>query len=166
MSKNNQKTNNDKPSSHDLLWWFLLIPLLLIVLSLGAFLIIKHEGLYPYLLGIGAFSIAYAIHFLAVSCTLCSLYIKEDRENITYLKFRDLEYRIVTSGMLVLSGGLGIILAGGLYSINFEFTLCVYLVAAILLFVSVLKYVLFERRWPREAMNIFKEKKTPAEQGH
>lgn len=162
MLKNNQKTNSDKPSSHDLLWWFLLIPLLFIALSLGALLIIKkYEGRYPYLLGIGAFSIAYAIHFLAVSCTLCGLYIKEDRESSIYRELRDLEYRIVTSGMLVLSGGLGIILAGGLYSINCEFTLYVYFAAAILLFVSVLKYVFLERSWPREAMNIF-EKKRPS----
>jgi hypothetical protein len=152
-----------KISSHDWLWRLLLLPLLLAVLILGLYVTLCRPEQFPYLLGVGGFSIAYAIHFFAVSIALCGIYIREKEEYI----FRELwqkEYRVVTSAMCSLAGGLGIILAGGLCAVGSAIAIWVYVAAGTLLFVSVLKYVLRERRWPREAREILYNIRPGAEQ--
>lgn len=142
-----------KISSHDWLWWFLLLPLLFAVLILGLYVTLCRPEKFPYLLGVGGFSIAYAIHFFSVSVALCGVYIREDEDH-KFLELWQKEYRVVTSAMCALAGGLGIILAGGLCAVGSAIAIWVYVVAGTLLFVSVLKYVIHERRWPREAREI------------
>ncbi|OGX37543.1 MAG: hypothetical protein A3C36_04845 [Omnitrophica WOR_2 bacterium RIFCSPHIGHO2_02_FULL_52_10] len=155
MSKTTQ-TNSPNNPSHNRLWGFLLLPLLAVVLFLGLYIILFKMERFPYLLGIAAFSIAYALHFFAVSIALCGVYIREDNDN-RFERLRQKERRIVTSAMYALAGGLGILFAGGLCAIGCSIAVWFYAPAAILLFVSVLKYVLFERGWPREVRDIRKE---------
>lgn len=143
-------------SSHDRLWRFLLLPLLAAVLGLGFYIVLFKMERFPYLLGVAAFSIAYALHFFSVSGILCGIYIREKDDTI-FKQLREKECHIVTSAMLALAGGLGILLAGGLCAIGCNITIWVYALAAILLFGSVFKYVHFERQWPREARSIRKE---------
>lgn len=153
MSKGDDHSVGKKSSSHDWLWWFLLLPLLGIVLLLGLYVVLLKTDRFPYLLGIAGFSIAYALHFSVVSVALCGVYIREP-DDTKFRQLREKEYRVVTSAMCALAGGLGILLAGGLCAIGSGIAVYVYAGAGILLFGSVLKYVLGERRWPREARRI------------
>ena len=146
-----------KPSPHDRLWWFLLLPLLAFVLLLGWYIVVYKMDRFPYLLGIAAFSIAYALHFFAVSGILCGIYIRE-KDDAKFKQLREREDRIVTSAMCALAGGLGILFAGGLCAISCGIAIWFYALSATLLFTSVLKYVLSERRWPREARDILDKK--------
>lgn len=106
-----------KPSSHDWLWWLLLLPLLFLVLVAGGYVAWNSPEHFVFLFGIAAFSIAYAMHFFSVSCTLCSVYIRE-KDEAKFNDLRDKEYAVVTSAMCTLGGGLGILLSGGLYAID------------------------------------------------
>lgn len=148
------------PSTHDWLWWLLLLPLLTAVLALGLYVVWSKADRFTLLLGIAAFSIAYALHFFSVSAALCSVYIREDDE-AKFEKLRKKEYAVVTSAMCALAGGLGILLSGGLCAIDCTATfwgmplaLVIYAAAAALLFMSVLTYVLTQRQWPRDARGI------------
>src|SRR3990170_213254 len=117
MSDANVSPVRYKSSSHDWLWWGLLLPLLLIVLLLGLYVVLRQTDQFPYLLGVAGFSIAYALHFFSVSGALCGVYIREHDDN-KFRQLRDKEFRVVTSAMLALAGGLGILLAGGLCAIG------------------------------------------------
>jgi len=61
-----------RSSSHDLLWWCLLLPELVIVLFLGLYVVLFQTDQFPYVVGVAAFSIAFALHFFTVPL-LCSL---------------------------------------------------------------------------------------------
>lgn len=151
-----------KLSSHDWLWRLLLLPLLFLVLVVGLYVVSCRPNQFSYLFGVAAFSIAYALHFFSVSTALCGIYIRESDDN----KFKRLwrkESSVVTSAMCALAGGLGILLSGGLCAISympilwcFPVAPSIYIASAILLFGSVLRYVLTQRKWPRDARRILK----------
>ena len=139
-----------KPSSHDWLWWLLLLPLLFAVLLAGLFVVSCRADRFPYLFGVAAFSIAYALHFFSVSAALCGVYIQEVDE-AKFRQLREKEYGVVTSAMCALAGGLGILLSGGLCAIDCTPTLwrlpvipLVYAASAVLLFASVFSTTVLE----------------------
>ena len=100
----------------------------------------------PFLLALAAFSIAFAIHFSAVSATICGIYIREQGER--RLKIRDIESKIVWSAHLALAGGLVIVVSSGLYLLKVTYFPIVYCIGAVVLLLGVGKYVFFERGWP------------------
>lgn len=160
MANTEDRNRCYRPSSHDWLWWLLLLPLLLAVLLLGLYVVLARADRFPFLLGAAAFSIAYALHFFSVSAALCSVYIREDDE-AKFAKLREKEYGVVTSAMCALAGGLGILLSGGLCAIDCTANLwripvvpLIYSASAVVLLVSVLRYVFTQRQWPREARRI------------
>lgn len=160
IARDSPMPTSQRPSSHDWLWWLLLLPLLTVVLGLGLYVVLIRADRFPLLLGIAAFSIAYALHFFSVSSALCGVYIREDDESKVE-KLRKKEYAVVTSAMCALAGGLGILLSGGLCAIDCSATFwglplvpVIYAAAAVLLFMSVLQYVLTQRQWPRAARKI------------
>ena len=65
-----------------------------------------------YLFAISGFSIAYAIHFFSISIGINGVLLRGavPRENT----IRNVEHDIVSRGLCVLGGGLGILLAGGI----------------------------------------------------
>jgi uncharacterized integral membrane protein len=148
-------------SSHNWLWWLLLLPLLLAVLLVGLYVVCCKPTQFPYLFGVAAFSIAYALHFFSVSIALCGVYVQRDVDYTKYKKLHQKESSVVTSAMCALAGGLGILLSGGLCAIGYTRNLwcfpvipSIYIASAILLFGSVLRYVLTQRHWPREVRDI------------
>jgi hypothetical protein len=142
------------PSSHQLLWWFLLLPLLAANLVTDFLIVVWAPESFALLFAVGAFSIAYGLHILGVSVTLCGLQIREADQS-KFQQLRNLEYRIVTRGMLAFGGGLGIVLAASLCPFKMSYvTWVLYTACAAMLFVGVAMYVLFERRWADSARAI------------
>jgi len=158
-----------KLSSHDWLWRLLLLPLLLSVLLVGLYVVCCKSTQFPYLFGVAAFSIAYALHFFSVSIALCGVYMKEV-DDTKFKQLRQKESSVVTSAMCALAGGLGILLSGGLCGIGYAPNLwcfpvipSIYIASAILLFGSVLRYVFTQRHWPRDARDILNGNREGAE---
>lgn len=140
--------------------WDFIRLLLLAVLGLGFFSIVRpsFQSSFPYsfLSAISAFSIAFAIHYFAVSIGINGVYIRESDPN-KRSNLRDIEYDIVTSAMCVLSGGLIILLAGGIGIFLQDHRIilsCVYCFGAAMLFFGTLRYTRWQRSWPRKAQKI------------
>ena len=158
MSTPNNTAKRKPPSSHDLLWWLLLIPLLAANLLAGGVIVVTKPELFGAVFAIGAFSLAYALHILSVSSTLCSVQIRMTAaEESKFLKLRALEYRVVTYGMSALGGGLAIVLAAALCAFHTSLAGWVFAAGGLLELVGVLGYVFLERRWPDKARAILNE---------
>jgi len=149
--------------------WCLLLLIFLAVLIVGFLSILLCQN-FPFavLFAITGFSIAFAIHYFGVSTGLNTIYIRTEDPETRY-QLRKIEYDIVTSGMLVLSGGLFILLAGGFGMLLVEslrishvptliFTLFFYIIGALLLLFGVARYVFCQRGWPRKAQEIIEKK--------
>jgi len=137
--------------------WPLLLLLLCAVLSVGGWVAVSHDSPFPLLLAVAMFSIAFAIHYFSVSIGLNGVFIRESDKKKRG-KLREIEYSIVSSGMLVLAGGLFILLAAGV-GMLFEdcspwFFVSVYIFGALLLIIAVTRYAMCQRKWPRKAQEI------------
>lgn len=140
--------------------WEWLRILLLAVLCLGAVGIVSNANLrypLPLLFAVVAFSIAFAIHYFAVSIAINSVYIKEPDQKKRMELRNNIEYPIVGSGMCVLAGGLLILLAGGIGICWNDFrwvSLSFYCIGAGLLFFGVYRYTKWQRGWPKDVQRI------------
>ena len=137
--------------------WYLLLLLLFTVLVLGVLVALPSQNSSLALIfGMVGFSIAFAIHYFDVSVGLNAILIQEPDQKKCH-KLRMIEYKIVSCGMLVLTGGLSILLAAGI-SMFFRdcqwFFIAVYIFGALLLIFGVAKYVFCQRDWPRKAKGI------------
>ena len=121
---------------------------------------------FVYLFAISGFSIAYAIHFFSISIGLNGVLLRgaDSREET----IRAVEHDIVSRGLCVLGGGLGILLAGGILLLATSkglnencmmvFATGVYFVAGLFLFLNVWLYYFFRprghlrRHWPEEIL--------------
>lgn len=137
----------------DASWVFMLLVLFTnLVLPFVIATVQDAQPLTPFLLALAAFAFAFAIHFSAVSATICGIYIREQGDRRQCI--RDLEIKIVTSAHLVLAGGLAVILSSGLYLLNGSCFLWAYSIGAVLLFIGVCKYFFTERGWPRKIIRV------------
>lgn len=149
---------------------YLLLTLLICVLVGGYILLTpilpevkqSEDIRYTLFFAIVSFSIAFAIHYFSVSIALCNLIIRAKKPEVRR-QLRELEYSIVSSGLLVLAGGLTLLLAGAsslLIRFNlFPFPICesspcvavIYTIGAIILFSGYVRYTFGQSGWPRAA---------------
>lgn len=138
--------------------WGVLSVLLFLVLALG-FWAVAVGGSPAYLFAIAGFSIAYAIHFLAVSIGINGVILRigagtgalrdpEISGQIRYMRHREL--RIVGAGMGVLAGGLLVLLSSGIFLVTGSklFSGVMYGLGASVIFVAIVYYVRKQRGWP------------------
>lgn len=144
--------------------WWLLSVLLGGVLLCGIWTVVPEKP--PiYLFAIAGFSIAYAIHFLAVSIGINGVILRIGGEpralqnpeicgKICDIRRREL--KIVSCGMSVLAGGLLVLLSGGLFLV-FEsrcLTRVIYCLGALWIFLAILYYVRNQRHWPLDLLKL------------
>lgn len=146
--------------------------LLFCVLLAGFAVIWVRKNPYIFLFAISAFSIAYAIHFFSISIGIVGIFVRmEEKDRSKIEDLRSVEYEIVSCGLRVLGGGLGILLSGGISLLVGEcflskfLTSIVYIPAAYILASNVSKYQLSIkpeglRGWPWKILEILWQKKS------
>lgn len=155
MTKDSLTVASEIKRRPDWQWYFLLL-LLVAVLVIGLLVALSQDAPFPLLFAVAAFSIAFAIHYFAVSIGLNGVFIQES-DLSKRAKLCEIEYDIVSSGMLVLSGGLFILLAGGIGMLLRDSRwvfLTTYIIGALLLILGVARYALCQRGWPRKAQEV------------
>jgi hypothetical protein len=146
---------------HDWLWLALLV-LFVANLVVGAVIIVLESEFRAFILAVGAFSLAYALHLFSISATLCGVQIREVKQS-TFDEVRKVEHRIVTYGMLVMIGGSVIVLSASLSAFKLSSAICIYGTGAVLQLCGMLPYVLCERRWADDVRTIVNGKNNGTE---
>jgi len=174
MCEPKQQAENSSPlRERPLKEYWIPFLLLFIVCLIGILGIWLGENGHVFLFAISGFSIAYSIHFFSISLGITGALFRVAKEAPDAInQLREVEYEIVGCGLKVLSGGLGVLLSGGiLLVINSNqcpmwwrlLPTVAYLLASIYLVWNVGLYQLAGdpeslRGWPTKTLRILKDR--------